>query len=159
MQKNILLIVSAILLSGCTGMGPMKKNAQRTFIYDYQIESVDKTELWVRARDYFASTFGDSRSVLRVQDKEAGSLIGKGVAGWVLVMETKCYSEYKLRFQSKDNKARLQLELSEGVPSYSTCSGWPLPSESGYQTIVADFLVLSNGLEKALSKASDFSDF
>jgi len=158
MFKTITLLTSIVLLSACAGMQQASQDAQRTFVYDYQVEAVDKDELWVRARDYFAEAYGDSRSVLRVQDKDTHRLIGKGAATWAL-MSNNCASEYNLKFQSKDGKARLQLDLLEGAPSFSACSGWLWPTESGYQSIVADFASLSNGLERALNEKSTFSDF
>lgn len=134
------------------------KDAKRVFTYDYQVSSADKDTLWTRARDYFANTYGDSRSVLRVQDKAESSLIGKAAATWY-VATNRCSTEYNLKFLSKDGKARLQLELLEGVPSYSPCSGWPWPSQSGYESIVDGFNGLSLELEEALKAKSTFSDF
>lgn len=158
MKKLLVMIIAPFFLSGCAGMMPAEKDVKKTFTYDYQVESVNQEDLWVRARDYFAETYGDSRSVLRVQDREEATLIGRGAATWYLATN-RCSTEYHVRFQSKDEKARLQLELIEGVPSYSSCSGWPWPSKDGYQTIVTDFDALSAGLEKALNETSSFSDF
>ena len=158
MKKLVVMSIVPFFLSGCAGMMPAEKDVQKTFTYDYQIESVNQEDLWVRARDYFAETYGDSRSVLRVQDREEATLLGRGAATWYYA-GNRCSTEYHVRFQSRDERARLQLELIEGVPSYSSCSGWPWPSEGGYQTIVTDFENLSAGLEKALNEGSSFSDF
>ncbi|TLX47530.1 hypothetical protein C1E24_08940 [Pseudoalteromonas phenolica] len=122
------------------------------------VPSVEKDELWTRARDYFAKSFGDSRSVLRVQDKESATLIGKGAASWMLAMNV-CANEYDIQFMAKDGKARLQLELIESVPSYSNCQGWAWPSKSGYQEIIKSFNSFSTDLETALKSQSSFSDF
>jgi hypothetical protein len=40
---------------------------------------VSKADLYVRAGTWFSRTFKSSKSVLELQDKEAGKLIGKGV--------------------------------------------------------------------------------
>jgi hypothetical protein len=157
--KFVGAFAGAALVVGCAGMAPASKDVQRTFTYDYSAADVSREELWVRARDYFATTFGDSRSVLRVQDKEETTLIGKGVASWKLIGSERCFNDYHLKFMSKDGRARLELELIEGVPSYSTCSGWPWPSQSGYEEIVSGFESFSAGLGGALNKESSFSDF
>lgn len=157
-MKRLALLLISIVLTSCASLVPADKNAQRVFTYDYVVDSADKDVIWIRARDYFARVFGDSRSVLRVQDKESSTLIGKGAVSWSLASNV-CASEYNLQFMSKNGKARLQLELLEGVPSYSSCMGWPWPSRSGYQTVVSEFNSLSSGLESALKTNSSFSDF
>lgn len=158
MKQLILIIFSVVTISGCANMVPANKDVQKTFTYDYEVESIGQEELWVRARDFFAEAYGDSRSVLRVQDREEATLIGRGLESWRL-MSNKCLSEYNVRFQSKDGRARLQLELMESVPALSDCTGWPWPTQSGYESIVASFEQLSYGLEEALKKESTFSDF
>jgi len=157
-MRNLLLVVVFISLASCASLTPADKNAKRIFTYDYSVVGVEKDVLWTRARDYFAKAFGDSRSVLRVQDQESSTLMGKGAASWSLATGV-CASEYDIQFMAKDGKARLQLELNEGVPSYSSCSGWSWPSKSGYEEIVSGFHTFSNDLETALKTKSSFSDF
>lgn len=155
---NVFLFIFILALVGCVGLVPADKNVQRKFVYDYTVDSVKKDELWTRARNYFAVTYGDSRSVLHVVDKDAGVLIGKGAVSWVL-MANMCVTEYHVQFQSKDNKARLQLEIIEGVPAYSQCTGWPWPSDTGYLKILENFNSISKGLDQALKQGSGLSDF
>lgn len=157
MKQLLLIIFFTFTISGCISIEPTSKNVQKTFTYDYAVDSVDQEELWVRARDYLAKAYGDSRSVLRVQDREEGTLIGRGIETWY-VMNYPCLSEYNVRFQSKDGRARLQLELIEGVPALSECQrSWP--TQSGYESIVSSFNQFSQGLEVALKQKSSFSDF
>ena len=161
-MKIVSVVTTALILTGCASgfseIVPADKTSKRIFTYDYVVEGASKDVLWTRARDYFAKSFGDSRSVLRVQDKESSTLIGKGAESWNLLSNI-CASEYDLQFMSKEGRARLQLEIIEGVPSYSSCKGWPWPSQSGYETIVSSFGALSSGLETALRSNSSFSDF
>jgi hypothetical protein len=125
---------------------PAKDDAKTEFTFDYQVPSKSKGELWKSARDYFASAYGDSRSVFRVMDPEDGTIIGKGTASWML-MTNNCLTDYHIRFAAKDNKARLQFEIIRGVPPLSQCTGWPWPTESGYQEIVNSFSLTSTGLK------------
>lgn len=45
-----------------------------------QVPGASKIELYSRAREWYASTFGSSKAVLEMDDKEAGKLIGKAYA-------------------------------------------------------------------------------
>jgi hypothetical protein len=95
---------------------PVSKDAQREFTYDYKIEGQSKDELWQRAKFFFVDSYGDSRAVFRDLDKEEGVIIGRGSTTWSLLGE-RCSSDYHVRFAAKDYKARLQLEIIDGVPA------------------------------------------
>ena len=43
-----------------------------------QVDGVNASDLYVRAKIWFADSFVDSKNVLEVEDKDAGILIGKG---------------------------------------------------------------------------------
>ena len=149
-------------MGACSSTGssirPADKNVQSVFTYDYEIANTSSKELLTRARDHLAKVYGDSNSVLKVQDKDSATLIGKGAATWTLMLNN-CSSQYSFQFLAKDNKARLQLELLYGAPTYSQCSGWDWPSESGYKEVVQHFEIISAELGKALSKKDDFANF
>lgn len=152
MKKSLSLFVALIamlLASGCAGVMPVEQDSQREFTYDYKIEGQSKDELWNRAKFYFIDAYGDSRAVFRDLDKEGGTIIGRGSVTWSLLGEM-CGSDYHVRFAAKDYKARLQLEIIEGVPAYSNCRGWPWPSTGGYNKIVKDFEEISIDLGKSL---------
>lgn len=119
-------------------------------------------KLWRNARDYFAGVYGDSRSVFRVMDENDGTLIGRGLAPWKIPGGSECSTEYHIRFAAKDNKARVQFELIEGVPPTSPCSGWPLPSQDGYDSIKRSFAMTAKEVEGALKGGggkNKFKDF
>lgn len=44
------------------------------------VAGASKAELYSRAREWFAATFGSSKAVLEMDDREAGKLIGKAYA-------------------------------------------------------------------------------
>jgi len=158
------------LLTGCAGIGggfipaeitQADPNAQKEFTYDFSLPGKSQADLWRSARNYFAEAYGDSRSVFRVLDEKDGTLIGRGATQWALAT-AHCATEYHIRFAAKDDKARLQYEIIEGVPAFSQCSGWSWPSQSGYKLIVESFANNAKGLELALqgkgskSKLKDF---
>lgn len=159
------------LLTGCATpqMGPgatmIADDIPQPQTYDYTIASASKDVLYQRARDYFATSFGDSRSVIRVQDASEGLILGKGATSWnietgmTFAPITTCYSEYDVRFMAKDGKARLQVELIRGAPSYSACSHWELPTVTGYQKVLEGFNTFSKNLGTALEGKGSSEDF
>jgi hypothetical protein len=156
MKSFIIIFLTVIFLLsiiGCAGIQPIKDNVQKEFTYDYVVDGKTKSELWKNARNYFAAVYGDFTQVARVMDENEGTIIGKGLAPWYL-LGNKCGHEYHIRFMAKDGKARLQLELIPGVPPLSDCTGYPLPSEDGYQEIIKQFKEISLELEKALKGES-----
>lgn len=171
-MKKKLVVLSLILLGGCASTSPDKirieVNSIEPITYNYTGLKVDKDTLFVRARDHFATIYGDSKSVIRVQDPKEGIILGKGAVDWKLATNSwlipfvNCTSNYNVRFIAKDNKARLQLELIKGVPVYSPCSGWPLPTVTAYEEIKAYFDNISIGVESALKgtgSVESFKDF
>lgn len=81
-----------------------------------QVESATQDELFQRGRLWFASTFGDSKAVFEIQDKETGELVGKGIVkgktayralgkDWI---NRYCYS-FMLRVVVKDSRYRYEV--------------------------------------------------
>ena len=149
-MRLILLSLAISILAGCAGLVPADRNLDSMFTYDYSVPGRTQTEIWKSARDYFAGTFGDSRAVWRVMDEMDGTLIGQGIAGWDLLGHY-CLSNYHIRFAAKDNKARLQFEIIDGVPAGSPCVAWPWPSQNGYDSMAADFIKTSKAVHEVLS--------
>lgn len=148
------IIYSAIMLfflSGCAGLATADRDLPREFTYDYQISNSSQVEIWKTARDFFAHSYGDSRSVFRVMDETDGTILGRATASWVVIDNNTCFTDYHIRFAAKNNKARLQLEIIEGVPAHSPCIGRPWPTVNGYDEITKGFNTLSKSLESALS--------
>ena len=168
MKRVFALTVLALSIQGCVSTpenSPISKEELKVKTYTYTNLNGDKELIWQKARNYLASTYNNSNAILRVSDEETGTLIGKGAFKWKLLDQfgsPYCLSDYQIRFIAKDSKARLQLELLEGVPPLSECLGWPLPSGYGYQQIMSEFDGISTGLETSLrgeGKIESMSDF
>lgn len=174
MKRILLLIIAAILISinaGCSlyyTPTVIEEEQIDPFLYDYTDLNASQSELYIRARDYFATIYGDSRSVFRVEEPQEGLFIGKGNAFWTLRLEMgmvfSCAAEYDIRFISKDNRARLQLKLTKRQKTHinHACDKWPLPSEEGYETIKIHFNEISKNLNKVLlgeGELDSFKDF
>lgn len=167
-----IVAIGALSLSGCASSmkNPVQIDASliEPQTYDYSFAGVDKDSLFIRARNHTATAFGDSNSVIRIQDQKDGIILGKGAVNWnldtgsPLIPYIECTSSYDIRFMAKEGKARLQFELIQGAPVYSRCSGWGLPTPSGYEEIKRSFDQIALGFKNALSGSgalSSFSDF
>ena len=170
MLKLFSVVFVAVALSGC-GSVPQEQLPitveKRDFTYDFIVAGKTRDELFVRANDYLAVTYGNSKVVSRVEDPARGTIIGKAISSWGLTTDSfviphmPCYSNYDIYFVSKDGKARLQLSLVEGAPLPSSC-GWRLPPKRDYPQIVSQFNSIAKGLGDALNgrsvidKISDF---
>jgi hypothetical protein len=157
-----------VLIQGCQSTPderPISKEQLEVKTYTYVDLGESKDELWLRARNYLASTYVNSQTINRVSDKDEGVWIGKALTKWKMLdmsFSPYCLSDYQIRFVAKDNKARLQLELLDTTPPLSECQGWSLPSGYGYKQIMEEFDDISLGLESALrgkSSLEDMKDF
>jgi len=156
-SNSVMKVFSIILLlglsSGCVMLMPIDESVPRVFRYEYQIPETSKPVLWSRARNYFLDSFEDDEGLeFKVSDKENGTLIGRASVYWKPspLNEYSCYSTFKVRFFAKENKALVQFELLDDTTSGYDCSGWSVPSNSGYQTIKTKFETTHMGLEKSL---------
>lgn len=85
-MKKILLL--SLLLCGFLGYSQDKKerpilpidSATGKIFYKgvVNVDSVSKQELYLRAREWFVNSFKQSNSVIQMDDKESGTIIGKG---------------------------------------------------------------------------------
>lgn len=107
----IFIRIFFIFLSTVSVMQASAQDTAVTFTEIVQVESATKDELYQRGRLWFASTFGDSKAVFEIQDKETGELVGKGIVkgksayralgkDWIT---TYCYS-FMLRIVVKDGR-------------------------------------------------------
>ena len=151
----IALIVSSVLV-GCTHLTPLELPILASDIqpqtYTYNELTGKQNKLWEKARKHILETYGQNQPVIRVANKESGTLIGKGVIGWKILPSSQsyCYSEYDFRLMVRDDKARFQLQLLSGVPTKSNCKNRELPSQYGYKQIIDKFDIMSGKLESAL---------
>lgn len=67
-----LMFVPAITIAQTDSLAPIE------FTEVVNIDSATKVQLFEQGRRWFAATFGDSKSVLEISDKESGELTGKG---------------------------------------------------------------------------------
>ena len=166
LKKIVLVALTACGLAGCVNdvaFQPMT-DEQREFTYDYKVPGKTKGELFKNARNYFATAYGDSKAIGRVEDEGEGLIIAKAVTLWKMdtgMVAVSCVSGYDISFIAKDEKARLQLTINKALQSTPEC-GWKEPSKQGYPEVVSNLNATAKQLGEALegrSKIDRLKDF
>lgn len=166
MHKYIFGIFFLISIGGCvnqTAFTPIS-NEERDFIYDYQIPGKSKNETYNNARYFFATVYGDSKEITRIEDEKQGLIIAKALTRWFMntgMITVPCVSAYSIHFIAKDDKARLKLSIIDSGARTPEC-GWTLPSKQGYPAVVANLNLVAEDLGKSISGKSEIeqlSDF
>lgn len=95
-----------------------------------KVEGATKDELYVRAREWFARSFKSSKSVIQMEDKEAGKIIGKGSSSglYTVLMSTVPYKlDFTVSITVKEGRYRYEISpfdtqnsSSEGLYSIYT---------------------------------------
>lgn len=153
------MLVAVGILSGCVNdmaFSPLT-DEKRDFIYDYSVPGKSKVEIFKSARNFLATTYGDSKSIGRVEDEEEGVIIAKAVTTWHMdtgMVKVKCLSGYDLNFIAKAERARLQLIIKKAPQQNYEC-GWTEPSKQGYPEVVRNLDILAQELERAILGDSD----
>lgn len=150
-MRMILLPITIFLITGCAGMAPIAESSyQREFVYNYNIPGKTKANLFKAARENLALSYGDANKVLRIVDESEGTIVGKGIVSWRILpgAESTCDYDYNIKFISKDERARLILNIA-GISRTSRC-GWDVPSVYGYDQIKKDFDAINASLDEAL---------
>ncbi|MCL1943574.1 MAG: DUF4468 domain-containing protein [Candidatus Azobacteroides sp.] len=136
-----------------------------------------KNEIYINVKNYFSRTYKDSKSVLQTDDKDAGTVIGKGYYSNFYstnyIMSSVKFSAYHiLRIDIKDGKVRVicsvsDMDIISGSPqkkdSYLIVDYAPLTDkrkfDKGKQTeafiqLVALMNATVDSIEKALKTGS-----
>lgn len=117
-MKN--LIVSILLTASLNGFGqkmlldvlPLKNGI--VFYSDViEVDSIDKDELYKRAKRWFVESYKDANKVIQLDDKDSGEIIGKGSfdALWnaTFVASHVVNVGHTVKIQVKDGKYRYEI--------------------------------------------------
>lgn len=95
-----ILILAALVFLNKIGLA--QSSEPLSFQEVVTVDSATKSQLFDRARLWFADYFKSSKAVLEVSDKESGEFIGKPIL----------YTWYKYRFLGSDNKILLDMPVT-----------------------------------------------
>lgn len=144
------------------------------FEYTKSMNDVERDELYKRARIWFARNYKDSRSVLEVDDRQIGLLVGNGISSGVLAASAWMPQAYSIRHRIevhiKDNKYKLVLDIldleyddGDGLTEWTErgfimCRGG-VPSvyqKALYKDLLSEMRLIVFGFDKAVSTSERF---
>lgn len=139
------------MLAEMDGKYNVDDNKNVTITKIIEIEGVKKEDIYLRVLSFFTYNYGNGESVIQIQDKEKGLIIGKGVYDNVHVgislVSTEIDLSHIIRVDVKEGKARIFITLSEynsktsgynTPPSYSTIKvsdSYPINPDGWQSTI------------------------
>jgi hypothetical protein len=107
MKKLFILILSALIFIPVLAQEPI------TFFKVIQTDSVGKEALFAVINEWFASTYNSANDVIQMNDKQAGTIIGRGSVDYYCQdVFSRCYDgylEYTIKAFVKDNRYKVEL--------------------------------------------------
>lgn len=105
------------------------KNGEVYYERIINIDSTSKSEIYKRAKRWFANTYNDSKSVIDLDDKENGEFIAKGILNYYYTYgltgsDASIY--HKINIRIKDNKLKVTISnitMQFYVPASQYTSG------------------------------------
>ncbi len=103
------LLALGIFIAGCQSVRDLPLEEQRVQVVHET--KLAKDVIYLKTLEWFASTFNDSKAVLEVQDKESGTVMGKGVVPDGVTCNGPIPSRFELgitiKVEAKDQKYRV----------------------------------------------------
>lgn len=130
---TILLLTSLLINAQTSEIDSLCKVEDNKVVFTKIIEDINgnRDEIYQRALIYFANAYKSANDVIQMKDKDAGTIIGKGIftvyESSGLSSETvKC--DHTLRIDAKDNRARIVLSVQQYDIHISAISAQSLPT-------------------------------
>lgn len=102
---SFFIALTVLTLTGCAAAGAGTPLVKYQEVIEFD-ENLDKDELFNRTRLWLAETFVDSESVIELEDKEAGLLVGNGGMDYTFPLVPPMDGQFSLRIDIKDGKLR-----------------------------------------------------
>ncbi len=112
-MKHLLFITLIVISFNSFCQNPLPLKDGKVFYESIDSINCTKSEAYIKAKTWFANTFNSANSVIQMDDKDAGSLIGKGYtakeAGNVFTGPISQNVWYTINITIKDGKYRVQI--------------------------------------------------
>ena len=150
------------MLAEIEGKWQLDDNENVTVVKVIEVPELKKDEIFNRALNYFTYNYVSGKSVIQIQDKDNGLIVGKGIYDNVITTYVDAW--HILRVDVKDGRARVIVTLTEydkklvggnTPPSYSTMKvtqAYPINPKGGQKT------VMTKAFYKAFKKANNSLD-
>jgi hypothetical protein len=109
-MKTILLLILYVITLNCYSQA-LPTREGKVFYEQVDTATGTKAELYQKAKLWFANAFKDSKSVIQVDDKDNGQIVGKGNfdVPYKYGVNTSAQCNFTVKIDVKDNKYRLQI--------------------------------------------------
>ncbi|MDO7885316.1 DUF4468 domain-containing protein [Hymenobacter cheonanensis] len=132
-----LLALSYAAQAQTTPAGPLPVSAEThhiTYTGVVEVPGATKDELYTRATEWFAKTYNNANSVLQMQDRAAGQLVGKPVLATTVRSLGSNYPagivKYTISLYLKDGKYKYEItDFVHDATGSKLCSAGPLENE------------------------------
>lgn len=159
MKLSILLMffVTLFLTVGCVATYRTLPTEQQT-IQTVHVTSLPKTEVFSRAKQWFAQNLGKSNEALQIQDLESGIIAGHIILpdavsiGFGLHVDLKCF----VKMEIKEGKYRISFE---DLLFWNKGSGRDVNAGMEYDSAVAELKKVEVEIFAAITNKPKSSDF
>ncbi len=107
MKKLFVICITLLLTTVASAQEPM------TYEKVIQAENLDKTSIYVALRAWFSETYNSAKSVIQMEDKDAGLIIGNATRkynhGGLSYLCYEGYLKYTIKVQIKDGRYRAEI--------------------------------------------------
>lgn len=139
------------MLDEISGKWELDDNGNVTFVKIVEVPDMKKDEIYNRALSYFTYNYVSGKSVIQVQDKENGLIVGKGVYDdvhiGISIITTYVDAWHILRVDVKEGRARVIITLTEYEKEI--VSGSTPPSYSTMK-VANEYPINENGMQKTV---------
>jgi len=115
MKKIINIILLAILINTVSLSQDFpidEKTGEICFTEIIEVDSLNKSDLYLRAREWFANSFISANNVIQMDNKDAGIIVGKGtfeVYTSLLMRQHAGYVHFTIKIYIKDYKYKYEI--------------------------------------------------
>lgn len=113
-MKSIIIILCFAIIPGTSTGQEIIKAEFNDFgkIVFQRVDSIDKSKdlLFSMSKEWFVNTFKSGKAVIELEDKESGTMIGKGIyQDDVTKYDIPIYYHYTVKVETKENKVRFTI--------------------------------------------------
>jgi|TARA_B100000768_G_C11200284_1_gene341457 hypothetical protein len=140
------------MLSEIEGQWNLDDNGNVTYTRVVEAPNLTKDEIYNRALNYFVYNYGSGNSVIQTQDKELGSVVGKGfyddVHVGISLVTTYVDCWHIARVDAREGRARIILTLTEYEKEIH--GGSTPPVNHGKMKVELEFPINPKGFAKTV---------
>ena len=167
-MNRVLVLAAFFTLAGCAGMQPMAET-DKTIEKVVEVPTYTKDQIYTATKIWLAETFVSSKSVIEVDDKESGIIIGNAnvkypcTEGMGCLLKGDWRLNVSLRVDMKDQKFKIAFtNMSWSTPASNTSPAYnnvPLSSKGEIEEVKIALDKISDELRASITKEKAKKDW